>query len=124
MNSEDAVIVLARRKIDAEIAALKERIRALGHERNRLAPVSRCPPEVMTQIFLGLQQLYIGQLEPSRPAPLAWEYRNWITVTHVSQRWRQTASDSKHLWNVIPILSQRWLTYATTSFKRVGSMPI
>ncbi|TFK73073.1 hypothetical protein BDN72DRAFT_762401, partial [Pluteus cervinus] len=124
MGSEDALIALARRKIDAEVAVLKARIRALGHERNRLAPVSRCPPEVMMQIFLGLQQLYISQLESSEPVPLAWEYRNWITVTHVSQRWRQTALDSKRLWNVIPIIGQRWLTYATTSFKRVGSVPI
>ncbi|TFK66799.1 hypothetical protein BDN72DRAFT_739757, partial [Pluteus cervinus] len=119
MDSEGTIITLARGKIDAEIAALKERIRALHTERNRLAPISRFPPEVMTQIFTCLQHRYFFHLHPSRDIPP--DYRKWIMVTHVSQNWRQIAMSSKSLWNIIPI---RWLNYATESFNRVGSMPI
>ncbi|TFK60911.1 hypothetical protein BDN72DRAFT_850173 [Pluteus cervinus] len=114
---------IARDKIDAEIAALKERIRALRTERNRLAPISRCPPNVLTDIFTWLQQLYIPGLHARRKWFPAARYLKWTRVTHVSQHWRQIglSPNSKSLWSVIPFGR---LAYATESFNRLGSRPI
>ncbi|TFK60833.1 hypothetical protein BDN72DRAFT_828670 [Pluteus cervinus] len=119
MDSEGTIVALARDKIDAEIIALKERIRALRTERNRLAPISRCPPEVLAEIFVWFQQTYLGKLYTSRDFPS--NYRKWVVVTHVSQHWRQIALSFKSLWNVIPV---RWLGYATESLNRLGPMPM
>ncbi|TFK64151.1 hypothetical protein BDN72DRAFT_846861 [Pluteus cervinus] len=121
MDTEGAIIALARDKIDAKIAELEEGIRALRHERNRLSPISRFPPEVMTQIFFWIQQLYLGRFYSSKEDRYLWQYRQWTRVTHVSQHWRQVALSSKALWNIIPMF---WIDYATESFNRLGSLPI
>ncbi|TFK64152.1 hypothetical protein BDN72DRAFT_281062 [Pluteus cervinus] len=119
MDSEGVVVELARDKIDAEIATLEERIRILRTERNRLSLISRCPPEVMTQIFAWIQQFYLGSRFYS-DRQLPYDYRRWTRVTRVSQGWRHIALSSKALWNIIPM---QWLAYATESFSRLGSMP-
>ncbi|TFK64149.1 hypothetical protein BDN72DRAFT_774912, partial [Pluteus cervinus] len=115
---DSAAVALARDKIDSEVAALKRHIRALRSERNHLAPIYRCPPEVVTQIFAWLQQRYLGDLYSNEYFP--WDYRRWMRVTRVSQQWRQISLSSTSLWNVIPL---RWLAYATESFNRLGSTP-
>ncbi|TFK60841.1 hypothetical protein BDN72DRAFT_727509, partial [Pluteus cervinus] len=113
--------------INAEIAALKERIRALRTERNRLAPISRCPPDVLMRIFSWVQELYLCgaySLHSNRSwFPGGDNYLKWTIVTHVSQHWRQIAlsPNSQSLWNVIPLGR---LEYATESFNRLGSRPI
>ncbi|TFK62749.1 hypothetical protein BDN72DRAFT_882457 [Pluteus cervinus] len=47
------IVEHARKKIDAEILVLRERIRSLRSSRNALSPIHRLPPEVMAQIFLS-----------------------------------------------------------------------
>ncbi|TFK58885.1 hypothetical protein BDN72DRAFT_966221 [Pluteus cervinus] len=124
MDSERVLVAVSRDKIDAEIAILKERIRALRTERNRLAPISRLPPNVLTEIFTWLQQLCFGQFYTLRAERLQKDALKWIIVTHISQHWRQIAfsSSSKSLWDVIAFTSTfRESRYATESFNRLGS---
>ncbi|TFK59420.1 hypothetical protein BDN72DRAFT_851300 [Pluteus cervinus] len=119
MDSEGIIVALARDKIDAEITALKERIRALRTERNRLAPISRLSQDILAQIFAWLQQLDYN-FKNSGQFPSKWVdrpkgYPTWTTATHVCQHWRQIAlsSSSKSLRDLI----SSNIPYAARAFK-------
>ncbi|TFK62431.1 hypothetical protein BDN72DRAFT_848698 [Pluteus cervinus] len=93
------IVEHARKKLDAEILVLQERIRSLRSSRNALSPIHRLPPEVMAQIFLWYQLLYRGNIEGS--GRCAVSLPKWIRVTHVSQHWRNIALTSKTLYSTI-----------------------
>ncbi|TFK63444.1 hypothetical protein BDN72DRAFT_963915, partial [Pluteus cervinus] len=87
---------IAFAKIDQEIAALRESTRALLAFRNTYTVTYRLPPEVLTRILSFVRHVprregYYGNLKPLQ----------WITVTHVSQHWRNVAVGSPGLWTCI-----------------------
>ena len=61
-----------------------------------LASIKQLTAELLAEIFLWLQALYVGgQCYPEK-------LLKWILVTHVSKDWRCVAYDSKVLWTTIP----------------------
>ncbi|TFK58923.1 hypothetical protein BDN72DRAFT_806305, partial [Pluteus cervinus] len=81
---------VAFQKIDEEIAALRESIRALSTFRNTFTPVYRLPPEILTRIFS-----FLGNSPVKNPSFI------WIVATRVSQHWRNVALTSPGLWSHI-----------------------
>lgn len=74
-------------------------ILALKYQRNRLAFISRLPPETLSHIIAFVK---VAQY-PSILNSLAW-----IKVTHVSTHWRDVAMNSPTLWNDPPIERVEW----------------
>jgi F-box-like len=83
---------LIRQAIDDEINALEESIRASKYRRNALAPISRLPPETLVAIFSFLSSSAFDE---------GVGYLEWLRVTHVCRRWRETALNFPHLWSRI-----------------------
>ncbi|TFK64771.1 hypothetical protein BDN72DRAFT_774170, partial [Pluteus cervinus] len=90
-------VAAARDKIDKEIEALQECIRALRSARNHLAPISCFPSEVLVHVFEYTQDEWTGT------GPFPPEFSKWLTVTHVSQNWRCVALSCASLWSTISI---------------------
>ena len=76
-----------RQAIDDEINSSEESTRALKSRHNALALISRLPPETLAAIFSVL---------PSS----TWNME-WIRVTHVCRRWRETALNHPRLWSYV-----------------------
>ncbi|KAF5325340.1 hypothetical protein D9619_010086 [Psilocybe cf. subviscida] len=77
-----------QRKIDEEVSAYQKRIRELNTHRNTYADISMLPQELLVDIFLLVQS----------NSPL----KNWHQITHVCQRWRDTAVSTPILWTKPP----------------------
>ncbi|TFK65489.1 hypothetical protein BDN72DRAFT_773311, partial [Pluteus cervinus] len=86
---------IAFTKIDKEIAALRETIRALHAFRNTFTAVYRLPPEILTRVFSFVQRIR-ADFYSNTPTPL-----EWVNVTYVSQHWRNVAVGSPTLWSHI-----------------------
>ncbi|KIM42663.1 hypothetical protein M413DRAFT_26683 [Hebeloma cylindrosporum] len=93
-----------RRVIDKEIEDLYERIRARRSDRNKLAPISELPEELLSTIFSMVL------LESRKSCP---EDLHWIKVTYVCQRWRHIALDNLALWVHIPFHWPKWVPEMT-----------
>ena len=91
----------AIRLIDLQITNLRESIRVLHYQRNDHLPISRLPVEILTKIFLLHQENTTGGYTAGRRL-------DWIRITHVSQRWRETALDISGLWIRIPFYHPKW----------------
>ncbi|TFK63437.1 hypothetical protein BDN72DRAFT_847600 [Pluteus cervinus] len=87
---------IAFAKIDHEIAIFQEGIRALRAFRNTFTPVYRLPPEILARVFsffqgfLNSEKDYYGKVT-----------FKWLTVTRISQHWRNIAIGSPGLWSHI-----------------------
>lgn|SRR6266850_764703 len=81
-----------RQALNNEIKALEESTRAAKYRRNALAPVSRLPPEILTEIFSILS---------SSAGDDGFSHWVWLHVPHVCHNWRETALNCPHLWNHI-----------------------
>ncbi|TFK68815.1 hypothetical protein BDN72DRAFT_768745, partial [Pluteus cervinus] len=79
-------------QIDQEINALEGRILSLRTARNRLAPVSRIPMEVLTEIFSLTQD--ISDESYGRAA---------LVISWVCQHWREMALGFPALWSCIDL---------------------
>ena len=73
-----------RKAIDDGIKVSEQVTQELKYRRNALAPISRLPPETLTEIFSLL--------------PFS---ASVYDVTHVCHRWREIAFSSPYLWNHI-----------------------
>ncbi|KAF9481474.1 hypothetical protein BDN70DRAFT_893317 [Pholiota conissans] len=124
----------SHRLINEAIVQYQESIVALKSQKNRLALISRLPPEILCQIFLFtklaggncpparygffLQATGNGPKNPSRyplrlPPYIKGQYDrpyslNWIRVTRVSSYWRRLAIDSPKLWVNLPMENFQW----------------
>ncbi|TFK67127.1 hypothetical protein BDN72DRAFT_843438 [Pluteus cervinus] len=87
---------IAFTKIDKELAALRDTIRALHAFRNTFTPVYRLPPEILTRIFSFVRHVPKPAFYSNRATPL-----EWVDVTRVSQHWRNVAIGSPTLWSHI-----------------------
>lgn len=94
--------------VDEHLAAIV----ILKRQRNRFAPVSRLPPEILSWILscvkLALQDYSYHKLTV------------WIRVTHVSTHWRSVALNSPTLWNDPPLENGKWLPAMLERSKTVG----
>ncbi|EPS93713.1 hypothetical protein FOMPIDRAFT_1135667, partial [Fomitopsis schrenkii] len=88
-----------------------ECIRVINTQLNALAPVSRIPPEVLSEIFLHTAER-VAALGSSPP-----RVRDWIRVTHVCRHWRETALQCTALWSRVdvPALPERLSEFLSRS---------
>ncbi|EPS94230.1 hypothetical protein FOMPIDRAFT_1055261 [Fomitopsis schrenkii] len=70
---------------------------AANTQLNALAPISRLPPEVLSEIFLQHVRHCADHVGPYRPPGVP--VGRWIRVTHVSAHWRETALRCAVLWS-------------------------
>ncbi|KAF7336541.1 F-box domain-containing protein [Mycena sanguinolenta] len=116
--------------LDAEISAVKDRLRQLEAERavlsryhaqsiSILSPMRRIPPEILGEIF--------SWTLPSAHEVLRAEKCPWV-LTHVCSRWRAVALSIPSLWSLIVIDFSVKPQYSpemiSTQMKRAGSLKI
>ncbi|EJF64032.1 hypothetical protein DICSQDRAFT_178558 [Dichomitus squalens LYAD-421 SS1] len=64
-----------------------------------MAPISKLPPEVLSEIFAVVAKVYQTTRNPPRFRPRR-TYK-WIIVTHVCRSWRHVALETPRLWSRI-----------------------
>ncbi|KAH6905582.1 hypothetical protein BKA70DRAFT_489881 [Coprinopsis sp. MPI-PUGE-AT-0042] len=89
-NSE---VDLERKKLDAEIAVLEERIHKLKIKRNSLAPIYALPNELLCRMLLECREQWM-QLDDK-------DCLGWIAFTHVCRAWRSAALEYPPLWSSV-----------------------
>lgn len=92
--SRPDAIRTAQADIDGEIQRLNNCICSLKSRRNSLCPVSRLPPEVLSEVFLVLAE----QLQAQGRFKADFK---WTTVAHVCRLWRDIALQHGRLWGKI-----------------------
>ena len=83
----------SRQLIDQRKAYLYELIRRLNSNRNELALISKLPPELLGRIFA-----FVGASD-THPYGIPDTSPDWWNITYVSQKWRNIALDTPHLWS-------------------------
>ncbi|KAJ3721381.1 hypothetical protein DFJ43DRAFT_1094890 [Lentinula guzmanii] len=91
-------------QIDQEILRHEETVRDLKFRRNLLAPISKFPAEILCAIFMFCN-LADSPTHPSYPADTRWR---WVSVTHVSRLWRNTALSCPALWSKPEFTRTEW----------------
>jgi hypothetical protein len=84
--------------IDARIAALDAQLRSLKSMRNRCAPISSLPPEILSRILIDL-------VEPIED----FESQSWkthIELTRVCTLWRKLAMQCPAFWSCLPFQAE------------------
>ncbi|KAJ3721143.1 hypothetical protein C8R42DRAFT_669943 [Lentinula raphanica] len=90
-------------QIDQEILRYEEAVRELKFRRNLLAPISKLPAEILCAIFM-----FCNVPEtPSNYASYNPHWR-WVTVTHISRLWRNTALNCPALWSKPEFTRTEW----------------
>ena len=92
--SQPDAIKAAQTDIDSEIRRLNNCICSLKSRRNSFCPVSRLPPEVLSEVFLVLAE----QLQAQDRFKVDFK---WISVAHVCHLWRDIAVQHGRLWGKI-----------------------
>jgi hypothetical protein len=82
-------IALLETKISVERGAIARQKQL----RNAHSPANRCPPEVLTRIFLFCRPSWWMHSTP---------LLNFLRVTHVCAHWRTSALGYPALWNLVP----------------------
>jgi hypothetical protein len=88
-----ALIKKTRKRIDKELAILN----ILKAHRNALAPISRLPPELLSQIFMYVARREDWPLDDGQPS----FYRgcmSWMKVAGICRHWRAVALHFPMLW--------------------------
>ncbi|KZV75806.1 hypothetical protein PENSPDRAFT_36721 [Peniophora sp. CONT] len=126
-QSRDA-LSRAQLAIDDELEALRIVAADFRSQRNALSIVGALPAEILSRIFaLHAFQQPPGELlweddDSEEPPSLAQMELGWITVTHVSRRWRSVALADPSLWTRIAFrLGNRWVDEMLT---RAGPAPL
>ncbi|TFK68622.1 hypothetical protein BDN72DRAFT_662403 [Pluteus cervinus] len=86
-------------QIDAEIARLELQIISLRQLHNSRVPISRCPAEILSKIFLQGHQ---SEIESE--VPFSRCLRTRLRISWVSHQWRNVALGYPALWNYIRVL--------------------
>ena len=90
-----------RQAIDDEIDSLEESTRALRARRNELASISRLPPETLGSIFFFLSLSKWRDAAEDLARGKIPGVMEWVCVTHVCRRWRETALNHPRFWSRI-----------------------
>lgn len=107
-------------KLDDELRTLRERIQYLLTYRNSIVPINRLATETFTQIFRFCMPTSISECRDTEEDG-AVQFGEWMHVTHVCQRWRSIAFESKALWTTIPTHDA---DYAELALKLSDPLPI
>lgn len=92
--SQPDAIKAAQTDIDGEIQRLNDWICSLKSRRNSLCPISRLPPEVLSEVFL----VFAEQLQAQNRFKVDFK---WITIACVCRLWRAIALQHGRLWGRI-----------------------
>ncbi|KAI0704261.1 hypothetical protein BC835DRAFT_811383 [Cytidiella melzeri] len=102
-EESDVEDILSAKDVDAILSKVAEVARKLRSARNAFVPISRLPPELLSAIFMSLQDTDQGTFAPA-------SFRRWYRVTHVCQRWRDVALSCPPLWTQIDTFThERWV---------------
>ncbi|TFY58310.1 hypothetical protein EVG20_g8197 [Dentipellis fragilis] len=72
--------------------------------------IQNLPNETLEHIFLELTWIYIPRGVYTLRGGQKWIHLGWISVTHVSRRWRKVALNNMFLWKTICYdLGRRWV---------------
>ncbi|TFY73441.1 hypothetical protein EWM64_g10571 [Hericium alpestre] len=100
VRKTDRTTCNALREVEGQLYGLNHVMCALKTQRNALLPISRLPPEVLSQIFQ-----YIAVVEQSYPRTRYFPpflgssgTLGWIKITHVCRQWRDVALADSRLW--------------------------
>ncbi|CDO73332.1 hypothetical protein BN946_scf185008.g95 [Trametes cinnabarina] len=97
---EDAV-VHARKVLEDKISNYADVIIDLKTQLNRLSPIARLPPEILSEVFALISMHYYEQSWRYQHGPL--HVYKWLAVAHVCRAWRSIALDTPRLWSNIII---------------------
>jgi len=89
--------------IDQEIEKCVAEIRKLKSRRNTLAPISRLPPEILSNIFMLCVTDNDGHFTVT---PYRW---SWITISHICRHWRNVALECSSLWCHLDFSKPDWI---------------
>jgi hypothetical protein len=91
--SDASCVEKARSELDRDIEEGKEFIRSLKTRRNALAPISRLPSELLSEIFTIYAASHNSQDDFTCGTTIAW-----IGITQVCRHWRAVSSDCARMW--------------------------
>lgn len=91
---------LTREELKQQKAHYYECIRVVNTHLNALLPISRLPPEILSNIFLRHVQAARNRagMNSATVQPMKLPCRRWIRVTHVCTHWRDVALQCPALW--------------------------
>jgi hypothetical protein len=82
--------------LDEAISRARDHLRTLLHRRNDLIPASKLPAELLSRIFVILQQQQSGPAE-----------RKWLSASYVCQQWRAVYVGTPRLWTSVAYESSK-----------------
>ncbi|KAF8195574.1 hypothetical protein BJ912DRAFT_148511 [Pholiota molesta] len=100
--NEKISIEEAHEQIDKAINGYQEIILALKSQRNRYAPISRLPPEILCRIFSFAKTQWQDVTYYRSAMGIDLHPMKWIRLTHVTRHWRNIALNSPSLWVEFP----------------------
>ncbi|KAF7353764.1 F-box domain-containing protein [Mycena venus] len=106
LESTKSILVFQLKSIDSSLSHLKARY---GTAKNRIAPVGSLPNEILAKIF-----------ESGRDLNIPGGKRFEVLVSHVTTVWREVATNTPSLWNVLeiaPSTSSEMLSYCISRAK-------
>ncbi|EPS94408.1 hypothetical protein FOMPIDRAFT_1063211 [Fomitopsis schrenkii] len=89
----------SREALEQRNAHSRECTPAANTQLNALAPVSRLPPEVLSEVFLQHVRHCDDPVGPHYRRSSGVPVGRWIRVTHVCTYWRETALECAMLWS-------------------------
>ncbi|KZT12621.1 uncharacterized protein LAESUDRAFT_8622 [Laetiporus sulphureus 93-53] len=98
---QSQLVEAARKRIDDEIAQLKQTIHILSRRRNGLAPANGLPAELLADIFTRNASAYDARLGEQ-------DDLSWARVSHVCRYWRNAALETPRMWTRITVKSEPW----------------
>ncbi|KAH9884777.1 hypothetical protein C8Q73DRAFT_348874 [Cubamyces lactineus] len=106
-SSQDSrdVLSTARKALEDQIASHVEAIVNLKGRLNNMAPASRLPPEILSEIFTFVAiDSYERRQRPQHPHIQPYQ---WLSVTYVCRAWREIALNTPRLWSHIVLNSSK-----------------
>ncbi|KAH8092243.1 hypothetical protein BXZ70DRAFT_951901 [Cristinia sonorae] len=102
------------RQISSYIFALAD----LRARRNRLAAISRLPPELLASIFVWVKSVQ-SYGDPRRGSPYGW-----AVVTIICRHWTAVAESTPELWKTIYVTENTPLKIGQMRLDRSGQLPL
>jgi hypothetical protein len=94
---------LTLQMLDKSIESDKASLLALKARRNSMVPISRLPPETLSEIFSLAQLLCLDSAGPNHHS------LEWINMTYVCRYWRNIALELPRFWVYLPIGNLQWV---------------
>ncbi|KAJ3543779.1 hypothetical protein NM688_g5822 [Phlebia brevispora] len=102
LTDEVASRIRRRTELNLKLEHIQHEIRELNARRNRFAPISRLPVEVLATVFVAYVAEHWGEYTSfayhDEQTKLPYQ---WFAILHVNQDWRRTAFSTQRLWATI-----------------------